>query len=577
MNYVRHLISARRRTQMNIEHMSAGYKRSSQGLQLKLAALLFVAPFLVMLSTQSALGQGFKMTELDVPGNTTGTFPLGVNTSQSVVGDYVNSSGAVVGFLYAGGKYSDVIFPGSNNFTRANGINDSNTVVGDFYLSSDNGYHGYTYVGGVYTQYDVDLGKVSTSIFGVNNAGDFAGTVGAGSSTEGFVTIGGTVTKFYGSGTDNTYAYAINSSDEVVGQYFDSSNISHGFYRNAGGTITEIAYPGAIQTSCSGINDSGEITGTYRDSSKHYHGFTDIKGTFATTDFRTGGGVNSKGAYDGGYIGFDGALHGYLASPQAFKLARVKIPNEQQGFLNGVNKAGVSVGNYVTSTGTAHGMMISGGKVKNIDDPKGVTTTCFGINSRNQIVGAYFDTAGNPHGFEYTAGKFKDIAGPAGAVSSEATGINDAGQIAGEFADSAGKNHGFVLKGSTYTQLDVPGATATFAWGINTAGAVTLQWYDANGFLESSLYKGKKYSSINVPGAAFTGAHSINTAGDIVFTWTDVFGTAHGALKKGNAYFVFDYPKGSNTGAEGINDGGLIVGHYTPAGKTFAQPYKGTE
>src|ERR1700688_334560 len=91
MNYVRHLISARRRTQMKIEPMSAGYKRSPQGLRLKLATLLFLTPFLVILSTQSALGQGFKMTKLNAPGNTTGTFPFGVNTSQSVVGEYTNS------------------------------------------------------------------------------------------------------------------------------------------------------------------------------------------------------------------------------------------------------------------------------------------------------------------------------------------------------------------------------------------------------------------------------------------------------------------------------------------------------
>jgi hypothetical protein len=39
--------------------------------------------------------------------------------------------------------------------------------------------------------------------------------------------------KFYASGTDATYAYAINSSDEVVGEYLDSSNLQHGFYRSA--------------------------------------------------------------------------------------------------------------------------------------------------------------------------------------------------------------------------------------------------------------------------------------------------------------------------------------------------------
>jgi hypothetical protein len=65
--------------------------------------------------------------------------------------------------------------------------------------------------------------------------------------------------------------------------------------------------------------------------------------------------------------------------------------------------------------------------------------------------------------------------------------------------------------------------------------------------------------------------------GDIVFSWQDPSGNTHGALKKGSAYFIFDYPKGSNTGSEGINDSSLLVGHHTPAGKSLAQPYKGTE
>ena len=78
-------------------------------------------------------------------------------------------------------------------------------------------------------------------------------------------------------------------------------------------------------------------------------------------------------------------MYGYLASPQAFKLAGIKIAKDQQGTIYGVNNAGDFVGTYVASNGTEHGMLISGGKVKNIDDPKGVSTHCFDINSKNDI------------------------------------------------------------------------------------------------------------------------------------------------------------------------------------------------
>jgi len=562
---------------MNIEQMSAGHKRNSRRPRLKLATLLFLVPFLMMLNPPSMLGQGFKMTKLN-PFNSTTPFPVAVNTGGSVVGDYVDSSGNTQGFLYVGGKYTSLDYQGAT-FMRAVGINDSNEVVGDFF-GSDNFYHGYTYVNGTYTQYDVDKGVVSTSLFGINNAGDLVGSYVPTSTgvEEGFIAVGGgpPTATFYGSGTDPTYAYGINISDEVVGQYIDSSGISHGFYRDASGTITEVAYPGATQTGCYGINDSGEITGYYVDSSGHTHGFTDKGGAFATTDFPLTTGVNSKGAYVGYYYAPQQA-YGYLASPQAFKLSEIKTIKEQQVFVRGLNNAGVFVGQYVTNKGVTHGMMVSGGKVTNIDDPKGATTDCFDINSSNEIVGAYYDSGGTSHGFQYSGKKFKDVPGPAGATASFATGINDAGDIAGGFWDSAGNAHGFILKGGKYTQLDVPGATGTFAWGINTAGEVTVEWYDSSGYTESSLYNGKKYSSIDVPGAFYTEAHSINTAGDIVFIATDVYGNTHGALKKGNSYFIFDYPKGSNTGSAGINDSDLLVGHYIPSGQTYFQSYQGTE
>ena len=71
-------------------------------------------------------------------------------------------------------------------------MDDLNEVVGDF-LGSDNSYHGYTYVGGAYMQYDVDKAVASTSLFGINNAGHLVGsrvpldTLVA----EGFTDIGG--------------------------------------------------------------------------------------------------------------------------------------------------------------------------------------------------------------------------------------------------------------------------------------------------------------------------------------------------------------------------------------------------
>ena len=549
-----------------------------RALQLQGVSALFLLPLAMMLWSMNALGQGFQMTELVVPGaQSASTFPLGVNVSGSVVGFYTNSSGALEGFLYSAGTYTAISYPGATAYTRASGINDSGIVVGDYQINGDDIIHSYTYSAGTYTPYN-DYKGLSTTLSGINNAGDKVGSVGGNGVVEGYIDIGGQFTTFYANGTDATYALAINASQEVVGQFFDSSGNYHGFSRTASGVITQIDYPGALETVTYGINDSGEITGTYINSSGLPYGFTYIGGKFATTDFAGTRGVNSKGAYDGFYWGVDGVAQAYLAVPQTFKLTGAKIPKSQQGSLNAVNKGQVGVGSYVDSTGKEHGLMATLTTLKNIDDPKGVTTVCLGINSSNVIVGDYFDTSGNPHGFEYSGGVFTDIPGPSGALSSDATGINDTGEISGDFySGSDGLHHGFVLKSGIYTQLDVPGAVETFGGGINASAQITFFWVDFAGYVQSSLYNGTNYTTIDVPGAASTYAQGINTAGDIVFFWFDPYGVAHSALKKGNAYYVFDFPNGSGTIARGINDSNLLVGSYDPAGQSVPELYYGTE
>lgn len=246
-----------------------------------------------------AANTSYKVSQIAVAGATQGTFAQGINKNNVVVGIATLANGNTEGFALVSGKYTILKEPKASGTTRAFGVNDSNEVVGDF-LGKDGYYHGFTLIGGKYAQYDVALGSESTSIFGLNNAGDFAGTSGS----EGYVNIGGTVTEFYGSGTDATYPNAINNSNQVVGQYQDSSGNWHGFSRVASsGTITEIAYPGALQTACVGINDSGVITGWYENSAQQFYGFIDTNGSFQTVDFLYANGINNAGTFVGTYIG----------------------------------------------------------------------------------------------------------------------------------------------------------------------------------------------------------------------------------------------------------------------------------
>jgi probable HAF family extracellular repeat protein len=547
--------------------------------QIQIHKIVGVVSLLALLPALAfAANTSYKVEQIN-PTGSTGTFAVALNNDNAVVGHYVDSSGVVQGYKFAGGKFTLINFPKADKFTRANGINDTDFIVGDF-IGTDGFYHGFTLSKGTYTQYDLNLGTLSTSIFGVNNAGDFVGTTG----TEGFVNIGGTVTEFYGSGTDATYPSAINNNEEVVGQFYDSSNNSHCFDMASNGTITEIVYPGALQTACSGINDSGVITGWYENSSDQYYAFEDNAGVFTSLDFINASGINNAGTFVGYYYGpgASGAEgYGYLASPHTMKsIATVTVPGSESTSTFGLNDAGVIVGQYTNAKGTTFGLELEGTKKTNIDDPAGLagTTACYGINTANTIVGYYETTAtGATQGFMYSGGTFTDI-GPAGALNSVAVNINASSVIAGWYEDSSDIYHAFTYNGTTYTTIDAPNATYTEGWGINANGDVTLIWGDANGYEESSLYNGTTFTVIDVPGALQSVAHSINSSGNIVYSWYDYYGNGHGAILENGSYYVFDDPNGAgSTRADGLNDNNLIVGRYLQTGSTVLYDgYKAT-
>jgi probable HAF family extracellular repeat protein len=570
---------------MNFDPRLAGNKQFSPKLRLGLPVLLVSASFLALSGAQSASGQGFQMTALSVPGSTGESTPWSINTSGEVVGTFTpKGESNTKGFLYSGGKYTILSGPpGTDGPVRALGINSAKTpvIVGD-YLEG-NRIHGFMYKSGKYILTPFDYNSTdSTGIFDINDNGDFVGAFGhMGEAQEGFAVIKGDKIPFYGQGTDSTYAQGINNSDEVVGQFFDSKGLAHGFLRAASGKITVIDYPGAAQTYLYEINTAGEISGAYITSTGQDFGFTYAKGKFKVADFATVNGLNADGAYDGTYFGVDGTATGYVALPQAFTLSKVAIPSaysEYGAIICAINNAGVMVGGYNDASGNSHGMMIDDGKVTIIDNPAGVQTALFAINSKGEIAGDSYDNQGNPHGFVYSNGTFTDVPGPSGALSSDATGVNDLGWIAGDFYGADKTHHAFILKGKTYKELNVPGAVATYAAGMNNSGMVVLAYVDAKAYLESSLWTGSKYEAIDVPGASQNFAASINNAGDIAYRILDQNNDQHAALKKGNDYYVFDYPGGVDSGAQGINDSGEITGFYSPPNKTsITVVFKGTE
>jgi uncharacterized membrane protein len=288
--------------------------RKSVALSLLLLAVL-------VLTQPLAQAQKFTLQRLNPPGSHY-SFAWGVNNHGLVTGSFINAKNVYEGFIYNGSTYKEI--SQSASFTQANGINDNGIVVGD-YMGKDNLSHGFFLRDGQFTRYDVNQGAsnsdeatstLSTYIYAINKAGNFVGyTQKQGERANAYVNLNGTVKQFTFQ-SNYTFAYGIDSKNEIVGWFIDPNFIVHGFFRGVGGKMTQIDYPGAGTTQCLGINDLGEITGLYVDSKNVSHGFIRAKGKFRTVGPPDAAGINNSGVFVGSYIAKNKQNYGFIATPQ---------------------------------------------------------------------------------------------------------------------------------------------------------------------------------------------------------------------------------------------------------------------
>src|SRR5258707_4290393 len=139
-------------------------------------AVIFVFQLMGTFAQQAATSGSIEViTICDYPG--TGivtTSPQKINSRGDIVGEFIDTSGVVRGFVrFSDGSFSAPIVEPNDTvgFTEGRGINNSRTVVGD-YATSDANDHGFFLSGATFTEYDV-RGALSTDVFGINDAGDF--------------------------------------------------------------------------------------------------------------------------------------------------------------------------------------------------------------------------------------------------------------------------------------------------------------------------------------------------------------------------------------------------------------------
>jgi len=112
----------------------------------------------------------------------------------------------------------------------------------------------------------------------------------------------------------------------IVGFYFDTNSVTHGFLRATDGTFTTFDPTGSTCTTSGNLNDFGVIGGYYSDSSGVSHGFLRAPdGNITTFNVKGAGTGSGQGTFTdasnqwceitGWYIDANGVYHGFLRLP----------------------------------------------------------------------------------------------------------------------------------------------------------------------------------------------------------------------------------------------------------------------
>jgi hypothetical protein len=258
-----------------------------------------------------------------------------------------------------------------------------------------------------------------------------------------------------------TNVAGINNSNVIVGFYYDSQDMVHGFTYKAG-KYTAVNFPGATETQVLGINDGGDIVGMYQlPGNLNFHGFLRHGAEFASIDDPSAAfgtiafSINNAGTIVGNYDNGDGFVYqnGKFRTLDAPQLAGE--PAQTQ--LNGISNLGWIVGQVYTG-GIWRGFWVENGKLHYLEPAGQTDSEATGINGHSDIVGCHDSRAGF---VSFLAGNYPSASAaypPEQSIVSCAVGINYARAIVGNYSTSSDSN-GFLAVPALTLQVSNPPTT----------------------------------------------------------------------------------------------------------------------
>lgn len=297
----------------------------------------------------------------------------------------------------------------------------------------------------------------------INNQGQIAGMSKV--PPRAFRYSGGMKTDLGSLGDSSSQASAINNSGQVAGwSFIESTRVYHAFRYDGSGPMIDIGLATAQQTFAYDINDSGQVVGKYSSTSENtafrtqpnaaIDPNTDRLGHLGWFTFldqiqtsSTAYGINNLGQVVGVSVLELGKTTAFRTGPNAV----INPATDNLGYLGGsssrayaINDAGQVVGGATLIDGvTTHAFLYSGnGPMTDLGTLSGyIHSYAFGINTRGDIVGAVW--AGDPESTPTDRRAFVRSAGGVmknlndlipwqlGWVLMAASDINDSGQIVG--------------------------------------------------------------------------------------------------------------------------------------------------
>jgi hypothetical protein len=290
-----------------------------------LALLVFSSP-----ESEGAAGSvQLLIPTIDYPATgLTGTRASSVNNKGDLDFELDTASGSKVGYKAHGAKpISPLSAPGSTGLTIPDQLNDADTIVGAFFDGTT--YHGFFLNGTTFTQYDVS-GSTQTTVFGINDQGNFGGYYIPSSGTahlQAYIDLNGIQSDVTPTGSVGDEILGMNNVNGSVGNYSTTDPFlsattcgCHGFVRFPSGNIVVFDPSGSIATTPKGINKLNIVVGRYYDSGLVLHGFVYVMKTGQTIQYdhpagtqTSLNGINDKNIIAGRYMDANNVMHGFLA------------------------------------------------------------------------------------------------------------------------------------------------------------------------------------------------------------------------------------------------------------------------